>query len=313
MIDDGSDRGKDRLRDLEREFSLARERFEWVAESSSAAVFYSSADGMLTYVNRAAAEMLGYGEPANLVGQSAAVLYHDPKQRAMARELLGLAGAIDPMQMVMRRVDGGALPTMGRVRLLKDPDGQPAGIVGVFEDISHRSDLQGQVDYQAHLLGAIREVLDLPFQCATTAEIWAGSLTVAMNLTESRIGAIGEFQPDGKFKMWHAEWGDNQSPLSPSQLPTLDPKGLILWVREEGVSVITNKPTSHPMYIGPPDDHPQLDTFLGVPLRRGDEVVGMIGLANRTGGYLAEDRAGVEVLSAAVTRAVASGVGATTV
>jgi GAF domain-containing protein len=169
------------------------------------------------------------------------------------------------------------------------------------------------VDYQAHLLGSIREVLDLPFNCQSTAEIWAGSLTVAMKLTESRIGAIGEFRPDGQFQMWHVEWGDDQPVLPPSQLPTIDPTGLIKWVRDEGVSIITNKPTSDPMYVGPPREYPALETFLGVPLRRGDEVIGMIGLANRTGGFLAEDRAGVEALSAAVTRAIASGVGATTV
>ncbi len=302
-----------KIRELERELMLERQRLEWIADGSNAAVFFAEADDTLTYVNPAAAELLGYGDPSNLVGQSGEVLYHDPKQRAMARELLALAGQIDPMQMIMRRVDGVAVPTMGRVRLLKDPEGRPAGIAGMFEDISHRTDLQGQVDYQAHLLGAIREVLDLPFQCSSEDAIWAGSLTVAMQLTESRIGAIGEFDAAGHFRMRHVVAGEDEPPIPLGQMPTIDPKGLILWIRQEGVSVITNKPTSHPMYVGPPAGHPQLDTFLGVPMRRGDEVIGMIGVGNRTGGYLAEDRAGIETLAAAVVRAIAGGVGATTV
>lgn len=61
-----------------------------------------------------------------------------------------------------------------------------------------------------------------------------------------------------------------------------------------GVTIIENRPhisndVDHdPFRVGTPPGHPHIRTFLGVPLRVGDKVTGMIGVANRDGGYDAE-------------------------
>ena len=40
-----------------------------------------------------------------------------------------------------------------------------------------------------------------------------------------------------------------------------------------------------PHSFGRPDGHPPIHSILGVPLRLGDTVIGMIGVANKPGGY----------------------------
>jgi PAS domain S-box-containing protein len=52
-----------------------------------------------------------------------------------------------------------------------------------------------------------------------------------------------------------------------------------------GVPVIANDPGHDPRRGGLPPGHPGLHAFLGVPLFHGGELVGMVGLANRPGGY----------------------------
>jgi PAS domain S-box-containing protein len=49
--------------------------------------------------------------------------------------------------------------------------------------------------------------------------------------------------------------------------------------------VISNAPATDPRRGGLPRGHPPLRAFLGIPLRSGGEMVGMIGVANRPGGY----------------------------
>jgi GAF domain-containing protein len=44
-----------------------------------------------------------------------------------------------------------------------------------------------------------------------------------------------------------------------------------------------------PTQVGQPPGHPAVRTFLGVPLRLGTGVIGMIGVANKHGGYSADD------------------------
>lgn len=49
--------------------------------------------------------------------------------------------------------------------------------------------------------------------------------------------------------------------------------------------VISNDPASDPRRAGLPPGHPPLHAYLGVPLLQGGVLVGVIGLANRPGGY----------------------------
>ena len=52
-----------------------------------------------------------------------------------------------------------------------------------------------------------------------------------------------------------------------------------------GQTVIANDPDHDPRRGGRPGGHPPMLSFLGVPLHHGGEMVGMVGLSNRAGGY----------------------------
>ncbi len=49
-----------------------------------------------------------------------------------------------------------------------------------------------------------------------------------------------------------------------------------------------------------PDGRPLMRHFLGVPIRRGSEVVGVIGVADRPGGYTGADQSRIQILSKAI-------------
>jgi len=53
----------------------------------------------------------------------------------------------------------------------------------------------------------------------------------------------------------------------------------------EGRICISNDVINDPRRVGQPNGHPPVRTYLGVPLRVGSEVIGMVGVANRKEGY----------------------------
>ncbi|MDQ1434485.1 MAG: hypothetical protein QOF59_1301 [Actinomycetota bacterium] len=52
---------------------------------------------------------------------------------------------------------------------------------------------------------------------------------------------------------------------------------------------ISNDVRHDPHSVGEPPGHPPVEKFLGVPLRVGDDLIGMIGVANKTDGYGSDD------------------------
>ena len=56
-------------------------------------------------------------------------------------------------------------------------------------------------------------------------------------------------------------------------------------VAREGRICISNDVINDPRRVGQPSGHPPVRTYLGVPLRMGGEIIGMVGVANRKEGY----------------------------
>ena len=68
-----------------------------------------------------------------------------------------------------------------------------------------------------------------------------------------------------------------------------------------GHAVLSNEPGTDSRAGGVPSGHPPLRDFLGVPILSDTNVVGMIGVANRPGGYTGAERAQIDILSQAAS------------
>ena len=69
-------------------------------------------------------------------------------------------------------------------------------------------------------------------------------------------------------------------------------------------SFFTNNPPSHPESIGVPHGHPILTSFLGVPLVLDRKMMGMLGVANREGGYSSRQQVDLEAITPAIVQAL---------
>ncbi|MEW6733729.1 MAG: response regulator [Acidobacteriota bacterium] len=67
-----------------------------------------------------------------------------------------------------------------------------------------------------------------------------------------------------------------------------------------GQTLISNDPMHDSRSGGRPAGHPPLRNFLGVPISKENEIVGMIGVANRPGGYMGAEQAKIEAISRAI-------------
>ncbi|MDQ1276443.1 MAG: hypothetical protein QG610_2021, partial [Euryarchaeota archaeon] len=81
-------------------------------------------------------------------------------------------------------------------------------------------------------------------------------------------------------------------------------RGLYGIVINDKKSFFTNDPQSHPDSVGLPYGHPLITSFLGVPLVLDEKIMGIIGVANREGGYSFEPQEDLEKIASAVVQAL---------
>jgi GAF domain-containing protein len=114
-------------------------------------------------------------------------------------------------------------------------------------------------------------------------------------LTHSAYGFLGEIlhTPEGKPYLktqaitniaWNQETRELYERFAPN-LEFFNLKTLFGAVMTTGQPVLANDPIKDSRGGGLPKGHPPLRAFLGLPFYYGDRLVGMIGMANRPGGY----------------------------
>ncbi len=120
-------------------------------------------------------------------------------------------------------------------------------------------------------------------------------LDLVLAATHSEYGFIGEvlYEKSTPYLQVHAITDISWTPetrllfesVKQSGLQFRNLKTLFGRVMTDRVVVISNSPGTDPRRGGLPPGHPALNAFLGLPLFKGNQMVGMIGIANRPGGY----------------------------
>ncbi|OGQ57851.1 MAG: hypothetical protein A3J24_02065 [Deltaproteobacteria bacterium RIFCSPLOWO2_02_FULL_53_8] len=127
-------------------------------------------------------------------------------------------------------------------------------------------------------------------------ELFGELLDTLLPLTESEYGFIGEvfYTPEGKpylkeYALTNIAWNDATRALleehSKTGLEFKNLNSLYGAVLTTGKTVISNRPSEDSRRCGLPHGHPPLNAFLGIPFYFSGRLIGMVGLANRPGGY----------------------------
>ena len=188
-------------------------------------------------------------------------------------------------------------------------DGSIIGAAVFARDITERKQAEAQVVKQSAVLNAINRVFRVALTCETEEELARTCLNVAEELTGSRAGFIGEVNQGGRLDtiaISDPGWAACKMPDGKTTRLIRNMKLRGIWARvlKDERSLIVNEPASHPDRVGPPEGHPPLTAFLGVPLKQAGRTFGIIALANKELGYDSADQEAMEALSVAVAEAL---------
>ncbi|MCF6155211.1 MAG: PAS domain S-box protein [Candidatus Brocadia sp.] len=95
-------------------------------------------DGVFTWINQAGAEILGYSSPEEVIGTRVKDVYVNPEDRKELVEKLEKEGVWRDFTSYCKRKNGERFISERTCNLVRDENGKPVRIEGVFRDITER-------------------------------------------------------------------------------------------------------------------------------------------------------------------------------
>lgn len=130
------------------------------------------------------------------------------------------------------------------------------------------------------------------------------TVRTAMQLTGARYGALGVLGSHGTLvEFVHAGLDDDTAAAIG---PPPRGRGVLGVITRRRQPLRLDSIDSHPDAVGFPPNHPVMETFLGMPVRAGDEVFGNLYLTDKPGGFGEEDERLIEALAAIAGSAIAT-------
>lgn len=288
-------------------YSLTFSALSTLLDADEAAVISLWAEGTIKECSPSAERLFGFTQKevvgANLLSLLA-VEAHDSIRSLLTQVLHGKTVSWD--EMVWLHKSGRSVHVVLSAAPLAGADASIQGIVLVLRDTGHRrkkqnelAQLQMSAQHRNIVLEAANRVaLDI-LSSRSGLEALRHIAEAARVLGEARYAALGVACPDGNGLSEFITVG-----LTPNEESAIGsrPRGAGVL----GLLLKRTKPlridvlSQHPASVGFPPNHPPMDSFLGVPIRRGDAVVGSLYLTNKQGGgpFTSSDEVAVEALGA---------------
>jgi PAS domain S-box-containing protein len=193
---------------------------------------------------------------------------------------------------------------------LKDEQGTVVAVLSMVQDISLRQEAEQAADRRTEQVKAIALSMIEYFKADDFQKPSAILLSAALKATESQYGFVGVLDGGPVLKiLCHegVEWSRTENrAFYDAAVKTYQEQGYLEFTAFDNLfgrvvtdngPVFANAPDTDPRASRRlPGGHPPLNAFLGLPIRHGDAVVGVLGLANRPRGYSDADHATVEPL-----------------
>jgi PAS domain S-box-containing protein len=287
------------------------ERFRALIQATPMPVVSSDRNGKVTAWNPAAERVFGWSADEAL-GNLAQIVPEDKAQERVELRDKTTAGAVTVVETTRVNRLGLRFPVSISTAPVLDENGAVSGLVSVIEDISERKKTEVELYEKSAVLTAVTQALTDFLDSGNWSAASQHLLRFAIQQTQSQYGFLGVILEGPVLRVlaydgltWDLKLNRSlyeekmRQQAEDGYFELTHIHNLLGEVISKGEPVISNSPENDPRSGGLPAGHPPMHAFLGVPIFKGQQAVGLIGVANRPGGYTGQDVRYLEKMSQA--------------
>lgn len=147
---------------IENSFRTCSEEYTRLFDSMVQGIIIFDEEGKISSANQAAANILRYSSPKELVGKAHTELYANPEEQKALLEQLTQKSHVEGFEAALKRKDDSQVCIRASITLLRDAEGNMLRTESVFKEIS-------ELDNAEEELRELREKLDVLFEHAPDA------------------------------------------------------------------------------------------------------------------------------------------------
>lgn len=290
---------KDNVNSYQKELKIKADYIETVLKNVYNAIISANEQGEIVSFNKAAESIFGYNS-VDVLGKNLSILM--PEKDALAHDgymnlykETGKSTVIgDGREIECKRKNGEVFQANLAVNVTELENKKI--FTGVIVDISEQKVAEEALAIQQMLISTINQAQTFYISSGDPVVLFNAILPDIIELTGSEYGLIGEALVNDEGKQYlkayaatNISWNEETQALYDQydgqgmEFYTLD--NLFGRVITHNEVILSNDPVQDSRAKGLPNGHPALNSFLGIPLTMGDNVVGMVGIANRKMGY----------------------------
>jgi PAS domain S-box-containing protein len=273
-----------------------------VDKIASSPVMISDLNGCIVWVNKAFSSLNGW-DIEEIAGLSPDQFLYGPEtdQAAVWLIMQQLSGGL-PVQCEIQhyRRDGSPLWISLDAMPIRNHEGAICGYLTVQNDTETRKRAETGLLSEHRLLRIVSDSLSAFVSGDDPRIAFNKLLSNLLDLTNSHCGFIGEVHHDEsgqpEFKVyaitgvpWHAVSQDLYDRNTSERLESFNLKTVLDEAMLSGEPTIANSLTTEIRTEEAADGNGPRNAFLGLPIRKAEKLIGLVGLANRPGGYRTED------------------------
>ncbi len=288
------------------------ERFRALVEAAPMAVIGADCEGKVTSWNPAAERIFGWKKEEALGAFAKSV---PPEKKEEVFNLLArtVDGQVTTgLESVRMTRDGERLPVSISTAPIYDERGKLTGIMVTQEDIRERKRIERELREKSATLAGVTGSLNTFLESGDWGTASQQLLSFALKQTGSECGFLGVvlegpvlrvlahegvgWEMGSSRELYESKMADY---VNAGYFEIANEQNLLGEVIRKGRTIVCNEPSADPRSKGVPGGHPPLHAILGVPIFKGAEIVGLIAVANRPGGYSGEELHSLETMSQA--------------